>query len=146
MNRMYFTPAWMLASIWVMSPTFSSLPVGGHDLHHADRANRALDVLVQRRLLVALRRHQQVVDVVLRAVLLEQLDHRLELLALGVGRGVLRVLDVLEIAAFDRVSERVALSVLPEPRVDGLPELGILLAKRDGQVCRRTARRRPGAP
>ena len=29
MNRMYFTPAWMLASIWVMSPTFSSFPVGG---------------------------------------------------------------------------------------------------------------------
>ena len=29
MNRMYFTPAWMLASIWRMSPTASSLPVAG---------------------------------------------------------------------------------------------------------------------
>ena len=29
MNRMYFTPAWMFGSSWVMSPTFSSLPVGG---------------------------------------------------------------------------------------------------------------------
>ena len=29
MNRMYFTPAWMLASISVMSPTLRSLPVAG---------------------------------------------------------------------------------------------------------------------
>ena len=29
MNRMYFTPAWMFGSICAMSPTFSSLPVGG---------------------------------------------------------------------------------------------------------------------
>ena len=29
MNRMYFTPAWMLASTSLMSPTFNSLPVGG---------------------------------------------------------------------------------------------------------------------
>ena len=29
MNRMYFTPAWMLASTSLMSPTFSSFPVGG---------------------------------------------------------------------------------------------------------------------
>ena len=26
---MYFTPAWMLASVCVMSPTFISLPVAG---------------------------------------------------------------------------------------------------------------------
>ena len=62
-----------------------------HDLHDADRADRALDVLIQRRLLVPLRRHQQVIEVVLRAVFLEQLHHRLELLALGVGGGILRV-------------------------------------------------------
>jgi hypothetical protein len=29
MNRMYFTPAWMSGSVWVMSPTLSSLPVAG---------------------------------------------------------------------------------------------------------------------
>ena len=29
MNRMYFTPAWIFASISAMSPTFSSLPVAG---------------------------------------------------------------------------------------------------------------------
>ena len=58
-----------------------------------------------------------------------------ELLALGVGRGVFRVLDVVEIATFDGVSEAVALAVLLEPRVDDLSELGILFAKRDGQVA-----------
>ena len=93
------------------------------------------DALVQRRLLVPLRRHQQVIEVVLRAVLLEQLDHRLQLLALGLGRGVLRVLDVLEIATFDRVAEGVAFAVLAEPRVDDRPQLGILLAERDGQAA-----------
>ena len=29
MKRMYFTPAWMLFSSCLMSPTFSSLPVAG---------------------------------------------------------------------------------------------------------------------
>ncbi len=29
MNRMYLTPAWILGSSWWMSPTLSSLPVGG---------------------------------------------------------------------------------------------------------------------
>ena len=29
MKRMSFTPAWMFGSSSVMSPTFSSLPVGG---------------------------------------------------------------------------------------------------------------------
>ena len=58
-----------------------------------------------------------------------------QLLPLGVGGGVLRVLDVLEIAPFDDVSESVALAVLAEPRVDGLPKLRIVLAKRDGQVA-----------
>jgi hypothetical protein len=29
MNRMYFTPAWMLGSIWLMSPTAMSWPVAG---------------------------------------------------------------------------------------------------------------------
>ncbi len=72
---------------------------------------------------------------VLRPVLLEQLDHGLQLLALGIGGGVLHVLDVVEIAAFEGVAEAVALAVPCEPRVDGLAELGILLAKRDGQVA-----------
>jgi hypothetical protein len=27
--RVYFTPAWMFASVWVMSPTFISVPVAG---------------------------------------------------------------------------------------------------------------------
>ncbi len=63
MNRMYFTPASMLDSTSVMSPTLSSFAVGA-DLHHPDRASGALDVLIQRRLLVALRRHQQVIKIV----------------------------------------------------------------------------------
>ena len=60
-----------------MSPTLHLLAGRGHDLHHADRTHGAFDVLVQRRLLVTLRRHQQVVEVVLRPVFPEQLDHRL---------------------------------------------------------------------
>ena len=62
---------------------FEILPGCGHDLHHANRAHGALDFLIQRRFLVPLRRHQQVVDVVLRAVLLEQFDHRRQFLPLG---------------------------------------------------------------
>ena len=108
---------------------------GGHDLHHADRAHGTLDVLVQRRLLIALRGHQQVIDVVLRAVLLEELHDRQELLALGLGGGVLRVLHVVEIATLDRVAERVPLAVLPNPRVDGCQQPWILLAHRDGQFA-----------
>ena len=72
---------------------------------------------------------------VLRAVLLEEIHDRKELLALGLGRGVLRVLDVVEIAALDGVSERVAFAVLPNPCVDGLEQLWILLAHRDGQFA-----------
>ena len=48
---------------------------GRHHLHHADRADGALDVLIERRLLVALRGHQQEIEVVLVAVLPEELDH-----------------------------------------------------------------------
>ena len=29
MKRTYFTPAWMFASVFVMSPTFMSRPVAG---------------------------------------------------------------------------------------------------------------------
>jgi hypothetical protein len=44
------------------------------------------------------------------------------------------VLDALEIPALDHVAEGVALSVLSNPLVDSLSELGILLAKGDGQI------------
>ena len=65
MNRMYFTPAWMFGSSWLMSPTFSSLPVGGMTCITPIAPDRAPDALVQRRFLVALGGHQQVVEVVL---------------------------------------------------------------------------------
>ena len=111
------------------------LPGWRHDLHHANRAHRAPGTVVQRRLLITLSGHQQVIEVVLRPVLPEQADHRLELPTLGIGRGVLRVLDVLEIAAFDGVSEGVALWVPADPAVGDFPETGILLAKRDRQCA-----------
>ena len=44
---MYLTPAWMFGSTFLMSPTFCSLPVSRHQLHDADRADRALGVLVE---------------------------------------------------------------------------------------------------
>ena len=37
----------------------------GHDLHHADRADVALRILVERRLLVALRRQHERIEAVL---------------------------------------------------------------------------------
>ena len=69
-----------------MSPTFSSLPVAGITCMTPIAPTVALGVLVEPRLLVALRRHQQVVELVLVAVLLEELDQRQELLALGLRR------------------------------------------------------------
>ena len=92
MKRMYFTPAWMFGSILVMSPTFSSLPVVGITCITPIAPTGLFDVLIERGFLVALRRHQQVVQLVPLAVLLEQLDHRLQLAALGLGRRVLREL------------------------------------------------------
>ena len=56
-----------------MSPTFSSLPGRRHDLHDADRADLALGILIEARLLVALRGHQQVIELVPVAVLPEEL-------------------------------------------------------------------------
>ena len=74
MNRMYFTPPWTFASSWLMSPTFSSFPVAGMICMIADRADMALRAVVEPGLLEALRDHQQVVDVVLVAVLAEEVD------------------------------------------------------------------------
>src|SRR6185436_16573567 len=54
---------------------------------------------------------------------------------LGVSRGVFHVLDALEIAALDGVPKGVTLLVLPEPVVDGLAELWVVFAKRDGQAA-----------
>ena len=75
-------PAWMFASVSRDVAHLHILAGGGHDLHDPDRAHRAFCILVELRLLVALRAHQQPVDVVLVAVFLEILDQRQELLAL----------------------------------------------------------------
>ena len=109
------------------------LPGRGHDLHDADRADGTSGAVVQRRLLVSLRRHQQVIEVVLLAVLLEQLDHSLELLAFCVGRGVFHVLNALEISTFKDIADGVALAVLLQRLIDDVAELRILLAKCHGQ-------------
>jgi hypothetical protein len=87
---------------------------------------------------VALRRHQQVIELVLPAVLLEQLDDLLELAAFGVGRGILRVLDVFEISLLEHIPKHVALAVLADKDVDLLLELRIVLAKCDRQLAARS--------
>ena len=106
MKRMYLMPAWMFASVSVMSPTFISLPVAGIDLHDPDGAHRAFCILVELRLLVALRAHQQPVHVVLVAVFLEVLDQGQELLALLLGSRILHVFDVLQVARQELVAGR----------------------------------------
>ena len=47
-------------------------------LHDADRTGAAAPSLIELRLLVSLRRHQQPIDIVLTAKLLKQLDHAVE--------------------------------------------------------------------
>jgi hypothetical protein len=65
------------------------LPRRGHHLHDADRADVALCVRIETRLLVALRRHQHPVHVVPAAVTAEQRHERDEALARAIGRGPL---------------------------------------------------------
>ena len=55
-----------------MSPTFSSLPVAGITCMTPIAPTRLLALLIEPRLLVALRHHQQVVHVVLVAVLADR--------------------------------------------------------------------------
>ena len=107
---------------------------GRHDLHDADGAHRALGVLIELGLLVSLGRHQQEVHLVLVAVLPEQLDHRLELLALLLGGGVLRVRGVTEVLALDLVAERRSQPVVLHERVEGLGQLRAVLAHGDREV------------
>ena len=133
MKRMYFTPAWMFGSTWRMLPTFNSFPVAGMTCMTPIAPTGLFARLVQPRFLVALRGHQQVIELVLVAVLLEDCGYCFELPSLGVSRGVFHILDVIEIAAFDRVAKGVAFGVLANEVVDDLADLGILFANRDGQ-------------
>ena len=95
---------------------------GGHHLHDPDRAYRTLGVLVELRLLVALRSHQYPIDVVLIAVFLEVLDQRQELLALLLGCRALHVLGILQVARQELVAGRgpglVALREIIQPRLE----------------------------
>ena len=103
---MYLMPAWMFGSISRDVADLHVLAGGGHHLHDPDRAHRAFCILVELRLLVALRAHQHPVHVVLVAVLLEVLDQRQELLALLLGGRILHVLDVLQVARQELVAGR----------------------------------------
>src|SRR5258706_13039802 len=64
----------------------------GHELHDADRADMAARVLVEPRLLVAERRHHQVVEAVALAIFAEKRDRLLEALPIGLGGVALRPL------------------------------------------------------
>ena len=56
---MYLTPAWMFGSSCVMSPTLSSLPVAGMSCITPIAPTGLRASLIEPRLLVALRGHQQ---------------------------------------------------------------------------------------
>jgi hypothetical protein len=113
------------------------LPGGGHHLHDADGAHRALDRLVQTRLLEPLGGHEQVVDVVLRAVLPEEVDDLLEALHLGWRRRILGELRAREIPLEQHVAvQRPGPVGLDEP-VEGLLELGTVRTNRDGDLAAR---------
>ena len=66
----------------------------GHELHHADRTDRAARVLVEARFLVAERRDHQRIEAVARRVPPKQHDRRLETLPVRLGAHVAQLLDV----------------------------------------------------
>ena len=80
-----------------MLPTLSSLPGRRHDLHDADRADVAPLALIATRLLVALRSQHQRVEVVLRAVLLEEAISPLEALRSSAPDALCSCLDRLHV-------------------------------------------------
>src|SRR4026207_1167670 len=128
MYRMYLMPAWMLGSSCLMSPTFCSAPVFGitcitptaptalrrsragpgtrlgPPLHPPARPAPAAAFMVEARLLVPLRRHEQVIHVVLLTVLAHEIDDLAE------SRNVLRrcrrvrVLETLQVLLQQHVS------------------------------------------
>src|SRR5436190_21469185 len=85
-----------------------------HDLHDADGTDRAPRVLVEPGLLIALRSHQQEIDVVTVAVLPQESADRQERLASPYGRSDLRVARAGEHVAVDHVSEGGPDPVLPD--------------------------------
>jgi hypothetical protein len=76
---MYLAPAWIFDSAILMSPTFSCR----HDLHDADRADRAARLLPQLGFLETLGGEHEWIETVLLAVLLEKHERLLEALPLG---------------------------------------------------------------
>ena len=85
---MYLAPAWMFGSVTWMSPTFSSAPVAGMICITPIAPTWLFALLVELRLLVALRGQHQRIEAVLRAVLLEQRERLLEALAVGARASV----------------------------------------------------------
>ena len=94
-----------------------------------------LRVLVELGFLVSLGPHQQPVDVVLVAVLLEVLNQGEEFLALGLGRRVLHILGALQVTLQDRIPDCGALGVARHEIVDRGLELRAALADRPGDVA-----------
>jgi hypothetical protein len=74
---------------------------GRHHLHDTDGPDAALSVLVELRFLVALRRQHEGIEVVLRAILAEQRERRLEPLLILRSR---RIPDLVDAAVLQRGS------------------------------------------
>ncbi len=101
----------------------------GEDLHHADGAHVAALRLVEAGLLVGLGGHQHVVEPVLIPVLLEQIDHRHEALAVFVAARVLHPLGGLQVLVEEHVAGEGALLVGLDEGVDLGGELRAVLAE-----------------
>ena len=94
---MYFAPPWMFDSVTVMSPTLSDCPVAGMSCITPIAPTGLFLLLVERRLLVALRGQHQRVEVVLLAVFLEERNRLLEPLVVGVRTRIVQRLDRLHV-------------------------------------------------
>ena len=120
---------------------FHVCPGRRHDLHHADRADWTRPVLIQPGLLVALRRHQEIVELVLVAVLSDQFDRSLEPRHVFPGRRALRVPVVLQVLRKQHVPLGRALRVPVDKRVQLLHQLRAVLSDHHGRFAVRADRR-----
>ena len=109
-------------------PNLHVLARGGHHLHDANRADGALPGLIEPRLLVALRGHEQVIELVPVAVLAQVIDRLPEALPLLAGGGALGELHALEVLLEQHVPLQRSFRILGQECIQFGRELRAALA------------------